>query len=78
MGERETKEKGQRCLVFKLRDATQTGGDEYEVTVTSESHNHKIRKDKQTDKAPSTQAERTNKKIRLHPLEAKTKTTESC
>ena len=66
-------------ILFKVpRSDTQTGGGEYEVTVTSESHNHKIRKDKQTDKAPSTQAERTNKKIRLHPLEAKTKTTESC
>ena len=51
--------KRERWFVLKDCEATQTGGGEYEVTVTSELH---------------AQAERTKKQNRLHSMGAKTKT----
>ena len=41
-------------FVFNDGKATQTGGGDYKVTVTSAPHNHTSRKDKETEKAAYT------------------------
>ena len=55
--EQETKEttRDRECwFVFNDGKATQTGGGDYKVTVTSAPHNHTSRKDKETEKAAYT------------------------